>query len=146
MSENVEYLSKDEEDKLEDKCKEYLYSQSSKFSSLSRTIVYSLIGVIWIVSYTETGFMLPNNTLLGALILGFIYLSVDIIHYFCDTCFYRSATSFLQENPLSKEMIEYHNKRMRKNGLRSFRWIIAKFSLLLIFVFIFFIGFIQNVL
>ena len=146
MSKNIEYLSKDQAEKLEDKCKEYLYSQSSKFSSLSRNIVYGLIGVIWIVSYSESGFILPSNTLLSALVLGFIYLSIDIIHYFCDTCFYRSATSFLQETPHSKDMIEYHNKRMRKNGLRSFHWIIAKFSFLLIFTIVFFIGFIQNIL
>ena len=132
------------DDKLLDEWQKYLYSQSSNFSKLSRAVVYGLIGIIWILFYGKDGFNSTNNTLLLALCLGFLYLSIDIVHYFWDTCFYRQETKFLCDNNISDNVIAIHKKNMAKNAKRSFCWIIAKFIFLLSIVLTFFIGFIQQ--
>ena len=77
--------------KLLDECQNFHYAQSSKFSTLARTLVFGIIGTIWILSYSTNGFNPSNNCLLWSLIVSFLYLAVDECHYFWDSCFYRSG-------------------------------------------------------
>ena len=121
--------------KLLDECQSYHYAQSSKFSTLARTLVFGIIGTIWILSYSTNGFNPSNNCLLWSLIVSFLYLAVDLCHYFWDSCFYRSEYfKFEKEKDISE-----HDKRMRERSQLSNRAIWVK-SIIFIFVCGLFIG------
>lgn len=121
--------------KLLDECQNFHYAQSSKFSTLARTLVFGIIGTIWILSYSTNGFNPSNNCLLWSLIVSFLYLAVDLCHYFWDSCFYRSEYfKFEKEKDISE-----HDKRMRERSQLSNRAIWVK-SIIFIFVCGLFIG------
>lgn len=132
---------KEEIKRLLEECNSYHYSQSSKFSSLARTIVLGVISTIWIISYSNNGFLLKNGWLLASLIASFVYLAVDIYHYFSDAWFYRNEYfRFEREQDKDSSVIE-HNCRLRERSIKSFHSIIIKFIILFIVCSIFIIGF-----
>lgn len=131
----------DEVQKLLDECQGYQYSQSSKFSTLARSIVLGVIGTIWVISYTHNGFVLATNWLLASLISSFVYLAMDIIHYFSDTCFYRNEYFRFEKERKSNDAITNHDNRMNDRSRKSFCAIVVKFSLLIIVCTLFIIGF-----
>lgn len=115
--------------KLLDECQNFHYAQSSKFSTLARTLVFGIIGTIWILSYSTNRFNPSNNCLLWSLIVSFLYLAVDLCHYFWDSCFYRSEYfKFEKEKDISE-----HDSRMSKRSQLSYRAIWIKF---IIFIFV----------
>lgn len=115
--------------KLLDECQSFHYAQSSKFSTLARTLVFGIIGTIWILSYSTDGFNPNNDCLLWSLIVSFLYLAVDLCHYFWDSCFYRSEYfKFEKEKGIAE-----HDKRMSKRSQLSYRAIWIKF---IIFIFV----------
>lgn len=126
--------------KLLDECQDFHYKQSSKFSTLARTLVFGIIGTIWILSYSEQGFSPNNNWQIWTLIVGFVYLAVDVCHYFWDSCFYRNEYfKFGNE----KEVLK-HDERMSERAKKSFKSVIAKLIILIIICILFFVGFIQQ--
>ena len=127
------------EKKLEE-CQEYHYSQSSKVSSLSRNIVYGIIGTCWVLIYAENRYHEPCLWIVIALGLSFIYLILDLIHYFSDSCSYR-CEYFRLSRDKNNEGIEYrHEEYMDIVSKRIFHLLIAKFVCVLIIAVIFIIG------
>ena len=126
--------------KLLDECQTFHYSQSSSFSKLARTLVFGIIGTIWVLAYSTEGFSPSNDWLLWSLIVSFLYLAVDVCHYFGDSCFYRSEY-FNFEN--EKEVLK-HDERMKERARKSFKSLIAKFVILIIICILFIVGFIQQ--
>ena len=70
--ENLTDNQQDKVQRLLDECQGFHYSQSSKFSSLARSLVLGVIGTIWVISYTHNGFVLATNWLLASLISSFV--------------------------------------------------------------------------
>lgn len=126
--------------RLLDECQGFHYSQSSNFSKLSRTLVFGIIGTIWILSYTEQGFTPNNNWQIWTLIVGFIYLAVDVGHYFSDSCFYRSEYFHFEK----EKNVFSHDNRMNKRSQSSYCAIWGKFILLSIICILFIVGFIKQ--
>ena len=125
---------------LLNECQSFHYAQSSSFSKLARTIILSVIGTIWIVSYSINGFTIANLWLLWSLIVGFIYLILDVCHYFFDSCFYRKEYfKFEEEKSVCK-----HDKRMSNRSRLSYYAICAKFVLLIVTCGLCKIGFINQ--
>lgn len=123
--------------KLLDECQGFHYAQSSKFSTLTRTLVFGIIGTIWILSYSTNGFTPSNNCLLWSLIVSFLYLAVDLCHYLGDSCFYRREYfKFEKEKNLSE-----HDKRMSERSRLSYRAILIKFIIFIFVCGLFIVGF-----
>lgn len=132
--------SKNDVQKLLDECQDFHYKQSSNFSKLSRTLIFGVIGTIWVLAYSKEGFSPSNDWLLWALIVAFLYLVVDVYHYFSDSCFYRGEYfQFDKERDTSE-----HDKRMNKRAHRSFYAICGKFIILCIVCILFIVGFIKQ--
>ena len=125
---------------LLEECQEYHYAQSSKFSQLSRSLVFGILGTIWILSYSEQGFTPNNNWQIWTLIVGFIYLAIDVCHYFCDSCFYRNE--YFQFD--KEKNIAEHNKRMNDRSRLSYCAIWGKFLVLFIVCSLFIVGFVKQ--
>ena len=126
--------------KLLEECQGFQYAQSSNFSQLSRTLVFSVLGTIWVVSYSDQGFIPSNNFLIWALIVGFAYLVVDVCHYFFDSRFYKKEYfKFEKEKNISQ-----HDSRMSKRSQLSYRAIWGKFIILIVICVLFIIGFVKQ--
>lgn len=97
-------------DKLLDECQGYKYAQSSNFIKLSRTVVFGIIGTIWILSYSNGEFKIHNTSLITSLLFAFLHISIDLLHYLVDMIFIRESMSdFLRIRgalTLSKSMIK----------------------------------------
>lgn len=132
--------SQDDIKSLLNECQSFHYTQSSSFSKLARTIILGVIGTIWIVSYSIDGFAIANLWLLWSLIVGFIYLILDVCHYFFDSCFYRKEYFKFEE----EKSVFKHDKRMSDRSLLSYYAIWAKFIVLIATCFLFIMGFINQ--
>ena len=58
---------------LQDETQRYMYQQSSKFSSVSRSLVLGIIGTIWVLTYVDGTLCIPNRWLLSSLITGLVF-------------------------------------------------------------------------
>ena len=126
--------------RLLDECQGFHYEQSSKFSQLSRTLVFGIIGTIWVLSYSEGCFTLNNDWQIWTLIGSFIYLAIDVCHYFCDACFYRKEYfRFEKEKDISQ-----HDIRMSARSKLSYRAIMIKWIILIVVCVLFVIGFVKQ--
>lgn len=126
--------------KLLDECQGFHYAQSSNFSKLSRTLIFGVIGTVWVLAYSPAGFSPSNIWLLWALIVAFLYLVVDVCHYFFDSCFYRDEYfQFDKEKNISE-----HNKRMNNRSRLSYCAIWGKFLVLFIVCSLFIVGFVKK--
>lgn len=126
-------------------CQGYHYSQSSMASTLLRNIIFTIIGVIWVLSYKDTGFLIPNLWLYIALGFSFLYIVFDVIHYFVDSCAYRKQYFKLEsmksrDNACEAEIIKSHEDDMTKIAKRSFSMLIAKFITMILTSIVFIIG------
>lgn len=72
-----------------EECQNYHYNQSSKVSSLSRNIVFGIIGTSWVLIYANGSYKRPCLGIIIALGLSFVYLLLDLTHYFSDSCSYK---------------------------------------------------------
>ena len=109
-----------------------MYQQSSKFSSVSRNLVLGIIGTIWVLTYTDGKLGIPNNWLLCSLIMGLLFLLVDVIHYFWDSVSYQRETYQLDKYKNQLELDKRHEPQMDSINKRSHRFIIAKFCILML--------------
>ena len=129
-------------EKLLEECQGFKYTQSSNFSTLSRSIIFGIIGTLWIISYTDGEFTFPNRCSLYAMCAAFVYLIADLIHYYWDSCFYKKEYVQFDKEKMSETAVQDHNSRMDKNADNSFNFFRGKCVLLLITVLLFMIGFI----
>jgi len=124
-------------DKLKEECENFHYAQSSKVSTLARTIVYGIIGTIWVIVYSSSTkqLELPCTILMICLASCFVYLLFDMIHYFADAVCYREE-SFRMDN----NTIPQHEKYMNKISTISFIMFCVKFGITIAIAILFIVG------
>ena len=118
--------------RLLDETQQYMYQQSSKFSSASRNLVLGIIGTIWVLTYTDSKLSIPNIWLLCSLVIGLLFLLVDVVHYFWDAISYQSETYKLEKYKDQIELDRKHEPQMDSINKRSHRFIVAKFCILML--------------
>ena len=106
-------------------CSTYKYSQSSKVSSLARTIVYAIIGLIWTFFYSPNdGFSIKSTYLFVVFCLALLYLVLDITHYFVDTIGYHKMAYELEQSGKDEEILQKYyaeqSKQIERNSLVLF--------------------------
>jgi len=117
---------------LLDETQKYMYQQSSKFSSVSRSLIFGIIGTIWVLTYAEGKIHVPNYWLLFSLISGLLFLLTDVIHYFWDSMSYQRELYRLDKYECQEELDKIHEKIMDKINKRSNGFLVVKFIILII--------------
>ncbi len=51
---------------LQDEIQQFMYAQSSKFSSVARNLILGVIGTVWVLTYAEGTLNFPNGWLFPA--------------------------------------------------------------------------------
>lgn len=136
---------KEKRKNLQDETQDFMYHQSSKFSTVSRSLILGMFGTIWVLTYTDGTLFIPNRFLLCCLIGGLLFLLTDVIHYFWDSMSYHDELYKLDSYSNEKEFDEIHESRMDYISLRSHRFIIAKFIILLLSAIFFAFGLILKI-
>lgn len=143
-SKKMEADNQDPVKKELEECQGYHYSQSSKVSSLSRNIIYGIIGTGWVLIYADNQYHEPCTWLIIALGLSFVYLLLDLTHYFSDSCSYRREYFRLDQNKKTAGILYRHEEYMDGVSKRSFHLLIAKFVCVLMIAVIFVIGILRQ--
>ena len=125
---------------LLDETQEFMYNQSSKFSTVSRNLILGIVGTIWILTYSDGKLDIPNGWLLWSLLLAIFFLLVDLIHYFWDTMSYHDELYKLDEYKSQDEIDHIHEPKMDSINKRSHKFIVFKFCMLLITSILFLVG------
>ena len=120
----------DKREKLQEELQGYYYSQSSKFSSVSRSLILGILATIWVFIYTDGKLSITNKVLLYALIAGILYLTIDILHYFLDSISYHREQYRLDEFKTTEDLNERHEPFMDGVNKRSYAFFITKFVVL----------------
>lgn len=136
----LESYNKDTIERKQIECQDYHYSQSSKTSSLSRNIVFGIIGTCWVLIYANGSYHKPCLYIIITLGLSFVYLLLDLAHYFSDSCSYRNEYFRLERDKNTEGILYRHEEYMDGVSKRSFHLLIAKFICVLIIAVIFLIG------
>lgn len=131
---------------LLDETQDFMYHQSSKFSSVSRALVLGIIGTIWVITYTDGNLCIPNKWLFRSLVCGLIFLTVDVIHYYWDSISYYKELYKLDEYTTMAELDKMHEPKMNAINKWSHRFIVIKFWVLIIASSFFLIGFFMKTL
>lgn len=121
-------------------CQEYHYSQSSKVSTLARTVVYGMIGTLWIFIYSNNVYREPCPWIKIALGLCFFYLLLDLGHYFWDACNYRNEYFRLEREKNREGILHRHEEYMNRVSKRSYCLLIVKFISVFVISAVFLIG------
>jgi len=129
-------------EKRKEECEDFHYKQSSKVSTLARNIIYGIIGTIWVIVYSSSTKQveLPCMMLTICLMVCFLYLIFDVIHYFADAYSYRKE-SFRLENV---DDFDRHERYMDKISRRSFIIFCVKFGVTIILAILFIWGILQQ--
>lgn len=125
---------------LQDETQQYMYQQSSKFSSVSRSLVLGIIGTIWVLTYVDGNLLIPNGWMLSSLVAGLIFLLTDVIHYFWDSMSYHCEAYKLDNYKNQHDLDKEHEPRMDRINKRSHWFIVAKFIILMAASILFAIG------
>ena len=131
---------KEKKEKLQKETQDYMYGQSSKFSSVSRHLIFGIIGTIWVITYTDEGMFVPNCYLLFSIIIGLLYLLCDVTHYFWDSLDYENELNQIDIYNSQKQLEVEHEQRMDSINQRSHFYIRLKFVILLFCSVLFIIG------
>ena len=115
-------------------------AQSAKVSQNIRTLVMGIIAIIWVVSYNNGVFELPNLLLIISLFTSFGYLLIDILHYFLDTRFYYNKLISLEKNYGQEMYLTRYNQALIKYSKVSYGWIWAKVIVFAIIAILFVVG------
>lgn len=134
----------DKREKLQEELQGYYYSQSSKFSSVSRSLVFGILATIWVFIYTDGEISITNQVLLYALIAGVLYLTIDILHYFIDSISYHKEQYRLDEYKTMEDLNYRHEPFMDGVNKRSYTFFITKFIVLSLTAFLFIANIIQR--
>lgn len=112
---------------------------TSNFSTVARTLMFGIIGTIWIITYTDEGLNFSNPWLFAALSLCLFYFLVDVIHYFCCSMICQSISVKAKKCNTHDEYLK-QKRRTEKNNRRSVVFIVIKFIVLIIAATAFCIG------
>lgn len=119
----------------------FSYSQASNVSSISRNLVMGIVATVWVVSYIDGEFILPNKCLVSAMAIAFVYLLVDVIHYYSDARFYHKGTLSLEKHYGNPSFLKKdYNDSMIAHAKKSQSWFVGKFYLFLLTAVIFLVG------
>ena len=129
-----------EKEKMEDMVQGFMGSQSGLFSSVSRTLIFGIIGTIWVITYSEHKLTVPNNWLLVSLVMSLLYLLADVGHYFLDAMSYQEETKRISGYKSSEELKANLKDGLAKINGRSVNFIKIKMVLLISTAIIFVIG------
>ncbi len=138
QSNNGEFKGKLE--KLQDETQEYMYNQSSKFSSIARNLTLGILGTIWVLTYSEGKCAIPNGWLLGTLISSLGFMMCDAVHYFCDTISYHEELNAMDSYKTMSDINGFHEPFMNKVFNRSHYFFLCKSIILAISCILFVIG------
>lgn len=129
-------------EKRKEECEQYHYAQSSKVSTLARNIIYGIVGTIWVIVYSSSENLveLPCMVLRVCLVTCFLYLLLDLVHYFCDAYSYRKESFQLE----TVDYLDQHEKYMDKISRRSFIILCIKFGGTIFIAFLFIVGFLRQ--
>ncbi len=139
---------KQEIETYQDACEESQATQTGKVSSISRSIIYGIIATNWfVISTGEKGFSIQSiNTLLKlSLVFCFVYLVIDLTHYFIDALRYR-IESFRLDNINVPEKFRLYGCKTRMNNISiwSFVAVACKYILTISTSIVFLIGLLQK--
>lgn len=126
--------------KLQDETQGFMYAQSSMLSSVSRNLVFGIIGTIWVLTYVEGSLNFPNGWLFASLLVGLLFLFIDVIHYYMDSISYNKELYRLDSYKNDKDLETKHEPKMNSINKRSHCFIIAKFWILILASILFGIG------
>ena len=129
---------------LQDETHGYMYQQSSKFSSVSRTLVLGILGTIWVITYSEGNLFIPNFWFFSSILLEILFLMVDVIHYYLDSMSYYNESNKLDEYKSMDDLNKNHEPEMDAISKRGHRFIVAKFWILMVAAVLFIIGIIRK--
>lgn len=117
---------------LQNELQGFMYSQSSKLSSVSRNLIFGILGTIWIMTYVEGKLTIPTPQLFYALLISLFFLAVDVLHYFLDSISYHHQQYNLDTYKTFEELRYVYDRDMDRINKRSHRFIIWKTLVLFI--------------
>ncbi len=118
-------------EKLQEETQKYMYDQSSKFSTVSRYLIFGIIGTIWVITYKEGKLTIPNDFLFSSMLLCLLYLFSDVIHYYTDSRCYEKELYRLDKYNSQEDLDNIHEPIMDQINKYSHAFIIYKFIVLL---------------
>ena len=127
-------------EKLQKETQEYMYSQSSRFSSVSRSLIFGIIGTIWVITYSDGHMRIPNWALLFGLLAGLLFLFSDVIHYYSDSVSYEKEQNQFDDYKTQEDLDNKHEPIMDRINKRSHIFINTKFVILIICSILFIVG------
>ena len=130
----------EKKEKLQKETQEYMYAQSSKFSSVSRTLIFSIIGTIWVITYSEGQLRIPNYALFFSLFFGIVYLIIDVFHYYTDSKSYEDEQNRFDNYEKQEDLDKKHEEEMNRINERSHRFIKFKMTILVVCSILFLFG------
>ncbi len=129
---------------LQEQTQKYMYEQSSKFSSVARTLIFGIIGTIWVISYTKNGELIISSLFLfSSLLAGLHYLLTDAIHYYIDSRSYEIELYDLDNYKTQEDLDQKHEPVMDSINKVSHFFINFKLVILLVCAVYFIIGIIS---
>ncbi len=131
--------------KCQSACETNQSEQSGKVSSISRTMVYGIIGAIWAMMCSQDFEMSQfNDCLKTSVIMGFIYLLLDITHYFVDACRYRLESFRLDKKVDAFYLFNSSRVKMDNIVVCSFIAVVFKYFISLATSVVFLVGLLQK--
>ena len=118
-------------EKLQEETQQFMYAQSSKFSSVSRSLIFGILGTIWVLTYKEGRMTIPNDFLLSSLMLCLLYLFSDVIHYYTDSRAYKKELYRLDKYKTLEDLENQHEPIMDQINKNSHSFIIFNFCVLI---------------
>lgn len=116
---------------LQEQTQTFMYSQSSKCSSVSRNVVFGIIGTIWIISFQDGQFNITNRFLFSSLMISLLFLLTDVIHYYTDSrCYWREIWR-MDNYKTQDDLDNRHEPIMNQININSQLLFIYKFIFLI---------------
>ena len=140
---------KEELKKYQSSCERSKNEQSTKFSSISRSMIYAIIATNWVLLYVgdNTEISNLNNWLICSAILSFIYIVVDLLHYFVDTCRCVCLSKKLYDSNMSiSDRLNIGQREMTNISKQSFAAIVGKAILTFVTSIVFLAGLISKLI
>lgn len=121
-----------EKEALQDELQGFMYSQSSKLSSVSRNLIFGILGTIWVMTFAGGKLTIPNPQLFYALLTSLLFMATDILHYLLDSISYHRQQYKLELYKTKEEIANIYNTEMDGINKRSHKFVIGKTVILFI--------------
>lgn len=116
----------EQKEERENMVQRFMGDQSGLFSSVSRTLIFGIIGTIWVITYSDNGVNVPNKYLLLSLGMSLVYLLADVSHYYWDTMSYQKESKKIWRYNTSEELDSELRRGLTKINKRSVNFIRIK--------------------